>query len=763
MPAPIITRPVQGTAPNKFITIEQDQAELQRVVDALYGTANPEDRERAEDAADRAETAQTAAELAETNAETAETNAELAQVASETARTQAELAAIAAGATIYDTIANGLAGSADGDVFLVATEPGVKVYRDDAGTETLLGWLGDVLFDNVATLLASTSTFATGTITRTREEGFAYKAVASGGHVQNSASPTPQEFEVLAGRDIRISALDLSSSVPPSTVESLLDAASVAGVSLVFDADVTLSGDVLVDKKVKIVLAPSVTISIASPTYDNGIATATSIFYAAGLFTFRAGSEGSVFEAHGTFDVAGGSGTVGGETVHKAAVLVYGTERVTLRGRPQVINSFNGVTCVDSDYFRMEEPWHGVNLTNAVLDAEASDHGYAVASGEGCEEVIDMQYSNVDWDVWVNGEGITQGTLEINNSHNIRVNVVARNCRALEVNEYVDSSLIRWSGRAREYPDNRDCYVKSTLLIDSSYVGPPALPFHNLRRGTNISLDATIDIRGVDPQGSLIGIGGSDFVGGRISVKTKSDTRLSVTPYGVSGEELYFEHDTEIPMNTGDAAVICNAATDSTVKTLRMDGGGAGINVKMDIRGTRLRLVDAHHAINVDKTIDFGALGGSSATGPIYVEPALKVPLADLPSGGLLCFEIGQKYDDPETRRTITYLGDTLEGFGGWDYTDRAIVATAFSGTRLHFGFNAVTGGDGSNGVRLPNTSVDTFGHIFTVHNADATNAINIWTPDSAQLIDGATRPYVLAAGDTISLRAYGSNWIKVT
>ena len=55
MSAPIITRPVQGAAPNQFITIEADQAELQRVVDEIYATANPEDRERAEDAADRSQ------------------------------------------------------------------------------------------------------------------------------------------------------------------------------------------------------------------------------------------------------------------------------------------------------------------------------------------------------------------------------------------------------------------------------------------------------------------------------------------------------------------------------------------------------------------------------------------------------------------------------------------------------------------------------------------------------------------------------------
>jgi|GEM_PF-4609654 len=58
MPAPIFTRnPVDGAVSN-----ESDIAELNRVVGEIYDTANPEDRERAETAADRADLA---AELAD--------------------------------------------------------------------------------------------------------------------------------------------------------------------------------------------------------------------------------------------------------------------------------------------------------------------------------------------------------------------------------------------------------------------------------------------------------------------------------------------------------------------------------------------------------------------------------------------------------------------------------------------------------------------------------------------------------------------------
>jgi len=147
-------------------------------------------------AADEAKDAQTAAEAAKTGAQAAKTGAQAAESGAETARTQAELAATAAGATLYDSTANGLSGTSDGDVFLVATTPGVQVYRNDAGSETFLGWLGAVLVDDVTALLASTDTFADDTIVRTRSEGFAYRATdtATATTVANAGG---QDFEVL--------------------------------------------------------------------------------------------------------------------------------------------------------------------------------------------------------------------------------------------------------------------------------------------------------------------------------------------------------------------------------------------------------------------------------------------------------------------------------------------------------------------------------------------------------------------------------------
>lgn len=84
-----------------------------------------------------------------------------AAASAELARTQAELAAIAAGAPIYESIATGLAGTVNGDIFLVIDEPGLKAYRNDAGAATFLGKIGEKdSVSNYADITGSTHTFA---------------------------------------------------------------------------------------------------------------------------------------------------------------------------------------------------------------------------------------------------------------------------------------------------------------------------------------------------------------------------------------------------------------------------------------------------------------------------------------------------------------------------------------------------------------------------------------------------------------------------
>lgn len=116
--------------------------------------------------------AQAAASSATASATAAASSQSLADVA----RTQAQLASVAAGATLYASVADGEADTVNGDVFLVSTEPGVQVYENSAGTGSFLGWLGEVLLDDVTALMAWVPAPADGTIIRTRREGWAYEA-----------------------------------------------------------------------------------------------------------------------------------------------------------------------------------------------------------------------------------------------------------------------------------------------------------------------------------------------------------------------------------------------------------------------------------------------------------------------------------------------------------------------------------------------------------------------------------------------------------
>lgn len=141
--------------------------------------------------------------LAGISAADAATDASLAS----TAASQAALAALAAGAPLFDSTAAGLAATVSGDVFLVTVEPGTAVYRNDSGSETLLGWLGEVLFENVTVLLASTLTgFTPGQIIRTREESFAFKVAVTGVtdyHVAMAGGVLLYVLPVLGGFNIR--------------------------------------------------------------------------------------------------------------------------------------------------------------------------------------------------------------------------------------------------------------------------------------------------------------------------------------------------------------------------------------------------------------------------------------------------------------------------------------------------------------------------------------------------------------------------------
>lgn len=145
-----------------------------RVVNHLPGLV-----QQAEDARDAAATSATAASASQAAAAASAATASTAAADAGTARDQAEIAAIAAGAPLYASIAAGLVATPSGDVFLVQTGPGTAVYENDGGSEVFVGWIGELLYDDAAAVLASTDTgFSTGQIIRTRKKGVAYEVAA---------------------------------------------------------------------------------------------------------------------------------------------------------------------------------------------------------------------------------------------------------------------------------------------------------------------------------------------------------------------------------------------------------------------------------------------------------------------------------------------------------------------------------------------------------------------------------------------------------
>lgn len=173
MPAPIFSLATSGTDQKKT-TSQVLENEINRVISITYSQANPEDRDSAEVSAG------IATEQAEVSTEQAAISTGQAAI-STTAAAEATLAAQAAGAKLFSSIADGLAGTVDGDVFMVQVKPGTSVYENNAGVEGFLGWIGELLFQNVSGLIASTASgFIEGQTIRTRAEGFGYEVAASG-------------------------------------------------------------------------------------------------------------------------------------------------------------------------------------------------------------------------------------------------------------------------------------------------------------------------------------------------------------------------------------------------------------------------------------------------------------------------------------------------------------------------------------------------------------------------------------------------------
>lgn len=125
---------------------------------------------------------------AEAAAATSTTQAGLATTAragAEAAESNAALSALAAAAeaTLYPDVATGVAATTDGDLFYVQTEAGLWVYQRQSGAGVELGPVGEVAFDTVAGLKASTLTTLGPTGNVLTANGWRYQVVTSGEHL----------------------------------------------------------------------------------------------------------------------------------------------------------------------------------------------------------------------------------------------------------------------------------------------------------------------------------------------------------------------------------------------------------------------------------------------------------------------------------------------------------------------------------------------------------------------------------------------------
>jgi len=187
--------------------------------------------EAARDAAD-ADAVATAADRVQTGLDRVQTGLDRDAAAGSAAdavaaMTQAELAAIAAGAAIYSSVANGEAATVNGDLFFVSSAAGVQVYENQSGTGVAIGFLGTVSFPNVAALKAFTGPL-TPVGTRIYAGRFRYEVVSSGEHLTTTGS---QKLKVLPGEDgfdLEAFGVDLTGVASANTILGVADTAATA-------------------------------------------------------------------------------------------------------------------------------------------------------------------------------------------------------------------------------------------------------------------------------------------------------------------------------------------------------------------------------------------------------------------------------------------------------------------------------------------------------------------------------------------------------
>lgn len=164
----------------------------------------------------------------------------------------------------------------------------------------------------------------------------------------------------------------LAGQISPASVQAAITQAVRDKTPLIFDRDFELTGDVLIDRPVHLKLPLGVTVSMAdAPVWQHGAGTVGDVKYFGGLFTFRPGSEGTIFEAHGALDVnQAGAGSVGPAPVQAHAVAMIGVEHtgnIRLTGRPKVLNAHSAGITIRAAYWA-DRHWPGSVFSGSDLN-----------------------------------------------------------------------------------------------------------------------------------------------------------------------------------------------------------------------------------------------------------------------------------------------------------------------------------------------------------------------------------------------------------
>lgn len=132
--------------------------------------------------------------------------------AAQVARTGAETAAFAAGAPLYTVMPTAPFTGVPSPFLLAVAGAGTAIYEHDGSTATFFDWLGTVVFDTVAVLLASTGDLG-GAGNTVVAGGYRYQVVSSGEHVTTAGGvklivlPDPDGYHLEAfGADMTGSA-----------------------------------------------------------------------------------------------------------------------------------------------------------------------------------------------------------------------------------------------------------------------------------------------------------------------------------------------------------------------------------------------------------------------------------------------------------------------------------------------------------------------------------------------------------------------------